>query len=122
MRKNILFIDDDKDFLEYFLENVKSSISDASVDFATSAKEAIVKLDRQDFNVVVSDYRMPGIDGIKLFEILDSKFPKIARIILTGYSDKELIADLKKRNILYLQKPCRIEDLVNTIDLAVKNV
>ncbi len=102
-----------------FSEVMSGNIPDVMIECASSVKEAIVKLDRQDFNIIISDYRMPGIDGIKFFDILDEKFPKIARIILTGYSDMELINELKNKNILYLQKPARIEDLLKTIEQAL---
>ena len=122
MRKNILFIDDDEDFLESYVEELKNSLNDVSIESALSAKEAIVKLDRQDYNVIISDYKMPVIDGLKFFDILDSKFPKIARIILSGYCNEEVIAELKDKNILYLHKPCGIDKLVETINLALERM
>ena len=122
MHKNILFLDDDRDFLNIFFEVITDSIADVTIECAATVKEAIVKLDRQDFNIIISDYRMPGIDGVRFFDILDEKFPKIARIILTGYSDKEHIKELKNKKIIYLQKPAKIEDLIKTIKQALNNL
>ena len=70
--------------------------------------------------VVISDIKMPGVDGLKLLELLHDNFPAIPVIIMTAYSDFETtITSYKKGAFEYLAKPFDIHKAVALVDQAI---
>ncbi len=87
----ILFVDDEvgtQEQAKYFLENEND---DFKVTTLGSADEALELLDDEDFDVIVSDYRMPETDGIEFLEILREDEKDIPFIILTGKGREEVV-------------------------------
>ena len=78
-----------------------------------------LKTDRPD--VVISDVQMPGVDGLKLLELLTENLPMIPVIIMTAYSDFETtIASYQKGAFEYLSKPFDIHQVLELVARAVK--
>lgn len=119
MAKNILLIDDDElvtGSLRLLLKN-----EGYSVDVARSGWEAIKKVERADFDLIIFDVRMPGIDGIETIKkIRDylkgaNKMP-IPEILITGYADKEKYEEGVALNVgCYLYKPFDNDDLLRAV-------
>lgn len=89
---NLLFVDDDESVLELgqlFIEKA----GDFSVETARSAREAIGKMAENEFDVVVSDYKMDDIDGIQFLKTLRNQGNDIPFIILTGKGREDVAAD-----------------------------
>jgi HD-like signal output (HDOD) protein len=63
------------------------------------------------FDVVITDMRMPGMDGAQLLELVKAKFPRTVRIILSGQSDRETVLRSVGPSHQYLSKPCDVEEL-----------
>ena len=88
------------------------------MEFVENAQQALDTLDKQPFEVVVSDMRMPGMDGAQLLAEVMRRYPQIVRIVLSGHSDKEMILRSVGPAHQYLAKPCDAETLKNTIARA----
>lgn len=93
--------------------------SEWDLEYANSAFEALRKLEKSDFHVVVSDMRMPKMDGAEFLSLVKTKYPKVIRFILSGHSDKELIMKSIGATHQYLTKPCDAETLKNTLTRAL---
>ena len=86
----------------------------------TSADEALGLCRSQEFQLVLSDMKMPGRDGLWLLERLKNEFPSTAVIMLTAVGDTELAVDCLRRGAAdYLLKPPRLTDLVRSIERAL---
>ena len=70
------------------------------------------------FDVVVSDMRMPGIDGVALLEVVKKKYPSALRIILSGYTQMEASFRVVPVAHQFLLKPCDGQTLRNAIERA----
>jgi CheY-like chemotaxis protein len=79
--------------------------------FATSGREALEILAGGVFDVIVTDMRMPGLDGCQLLNQARKLYPNTVRIILSGQSDKEELLKSIDPIHLYLSKPCDAEIL-----------
>jgi HD-like signal output (HDOD) protein len=79
--------------------------------FVTSGAEALKALEQAPFDVVISDMRMPGMDGPQLLKEVQQRYPQTVRIVLSGQSDQELIYRSISSTHLYLAKPCESEQL-----------
>ncbi len=88
--------------------------------FAGGGPEALDTLNQNTFDVVVSDMRMPGMDGGELLSEVKRRFPQIVRIILSGHSDQEFIMKSVKVAHQYLAKPCDAETLKSAVMRTAK--
>ena len=89
---NILAVDDERGTLkvvEYALFNAPEF--KCTVKTAPNAEQALVALSKERFDLVVSDYQMPGMNGIDLLKEVRRLYPSTARIILTAHSDLDVI-------------------------------
>jgi len=71
------------------------------------------------FDVVVSDMRMPGMDGAQLLTEVRQRYPATVRIVLSGHSDLELVMKSVGPTHQYLTKPCDVDKLKATVERAV---
>lgn len=88
LKGRILCVDDEPHVLRALQWLLKG---DFEVHAAGSAAEGMQLLERHDFDVVVSDQRMPGVTGVEFLQYVRSRAPRAMRILLTGYSDIDAI-------------------------------
>lgn len=112
---NILFVDDEPNILDGFRRMLRSMRRDWQMFFAVGGAEALSLLEKQPFDVVVSDMKMPGIDGARLLGEVSERYPHIIRIILSGYSEKDMIMKSVGTTHQYLSKPCDLDVLKSTV-------
>jgi HD-like signal output (HDOD) protein len=107
----VLFVDDEVRVLEA-LGRVLFDLEPAwQTDFASSAGEAFTHLAKEPYDVVVSDLRMSGLDGVALLTRVREKYPRTVRIVLSGHSDEEAALKMVRVAHQYLAKPCAAETL-----------
>ena len=87
--------------------------------FATSGDRAIEMMSEQPVDVLVSDMRMPGMDGAELLRIARERWPETARFVLSGYSDAEAIMRSTLVAHQFLSKPCDGDKLRATVERAI---
>jgi HD-like signal output (HDOD) protein/CheY-like chemotaxis protein len=116
--KHILFVDDEPKILDGLKRTLRSMRGEWAMAFAGGGQEALEMLDRASFDVVVSDMRMPGMDGARLLDEVRRRFPHIVRIILSGHCDQALIYNSITATHQFLAKPCEVEQLKAVIERA----
>lgn len=115
---NILFVDDEPHVLDGLRRMLRPMRHEWEMAFAGGGAEALDLLGRHPFDVIVSDMRMPGVDGAQLLARVRERFPDIVRIILSGYSEKEMTLKAVGAAHQYLAKPCDAEILKLTVRKA----
>jgi YesN/AraC family two-component response regulator len=85
----ILFVDDEVRILEGLQRLMWLQRREWEMAFAPGGKAALTMLEACTFDVIVSDMRMPEMDGAELLEIVREKYPNVLRFILSGYSEME---------------------------------
>ncbi|HUT04774.1 MAG TPA: response regulator [bacterium] len=116
MMRRILFVDDEPRVLEGLRRMLHSLRGEWDMEFAQSGQEALESLDTKEFDVIVSDMRMPAMDGAELLSKVRDRHPQIARIVLSGQSDSETILRSVEPAHQYLSKPCDAATMKSTID------
>jgi response regulator RpfG family c-di-GMP phosphodiesterase len=114
---NILYIDDEVHNLNAFKANFRRLYN---VLTAESVIEGYQILKNNDINIIVTDQRMPVTTGIEFLTSIMQEFPKPIRILLTGYTDAQLIIDAINSGCVYkcIQKPWIPNELQNEIEEA----
>jgi len=89
---------------------------------ASNGFDALDILESEDVNLVVSDYRMPGMSGAQLLKEIKSRWPAVIRIMLTGYADVQSVMGAVNEGAVYkfITKPWNDEDLRLTVSLALQ--
>ncbi|MCT4583911.1 MAG: response regulator [Peptostreptococcaceae bacterium] len=107
---NVLFVDDDK-LITNLIKNEFWDV-DYNVYFANSAKEAFEILQSVEVDVIVSDMIMPDMNGLELLSIVRYKYPHIVRIILSGYSQVNVILSAINEGEIYryITKPWKVNE------------
>lgn len=105
MSKTILFVDDEAHILKALRRLFVQT--DYETFFAESGREALMILAAEKIDLIISDMRMPEMDGYQLLKQVKEKYPEVMRVILSGYSDdKEIISALQDGSTrMYLMKP-----------------
>src|SRR5687767_8028311 len=84
---------------------------------AANGAEALDRIHDAVFDVVVSDVRMPKLDGLTLFRRIRELAPETKVIIVTAYGDvSEAVTTLKEGAVDYLTKPCNLEEIAVRVD------
>lgn len=117
-KQKILFVDDEPMILQGLQRMLRNMRQEWEMSFVQSGPEALELLERQPVDVVVTDMRMPMMDGAQLLDQIKQKYPHVIRIILSGHSDQELIIQTTRPAHQYLSKPCDPEYLKSTITRA----
>lgn len=114
-KKRILFVDDDANVL-HGLRRMLHRMRDVwHMEFVESGEQALARLGAESFDVVVSDMRMPGMNGAQLLEQIQRMHPQIVRLILSGFSDQELILRSVGPAHQFLAKPCDADTLIASV-------
>lgn len=116
----VLFVDDEPNVLEGYARALRKQFS---MDSATGGAEALEKMDKNGpYAVIVSDMRMPGMDGIELLKTVRQRWPDTVRIMLTGNADQQTAIDAANDDHVYrfFTKPCPPETLSLAIEAGLK--
>jgi putative nucleotidyltransferase with HDIG domain len=116
--RRILFVDDEPKVLDGLKRMLHGMRREWEMAFATSGQDALEILRTQPFDVLISDMRMPGMDGYQLLDRVRRLYPQVVRIILSGYSDHEMILKSVLTAHQFLAKPCEAEVLKATVARA----
>ena len=118
-QKAILLVDDEPVILKSLVRDLEAE--GYAITTAESGEEAVVKLQQQHFDMVITDLVMEGIDGIQVLKAAKSIDPEFPAIILTGYGDLTSAIDaLRLGADDYLLKPCDIDELIFRVNRAIE--
>ena len=118
MNRKVLFVDDDLNLLESFRRQLRKK---AELVTAEGSKAGIEAAARQGpFAVVISDYNMPGMNGVDMLRVIRHGSPDTVRVLLTGHADLEIaIQAVNEGNIFrLLTKPCPPETIEKVLEDA----
>ena len=114
---NVLLADDE----HYLLQSLRRLFAQCAEDFrivaeAADGAQALELLEQHDIHVVITDIRMPVMDGLALARAIHEKYPQILTVILTGYMEFEYAREAIQAGACdYLLKPVKEEDLENAL-------
>ena len=116
MIKNVLLVDDDPGMLLALKEGFTKYRDSFSVQLASDGSQAVESLKKSVISLVVTDLKMPGMDGFELLAHIMEYYPDIPVIIITGYSTPEMEHLAREGGAVgYIAKPFLIEDLARQI-------
>lgn len=115
---SVLFVDDESNVLDGLRRMLRCMRHQWDMVFADGGEAALKHLGSKHYDVVVSDMRMPGMDGVTLLKEVMTSHPRTIRLALSGHAEMEKILDAARVAHQYLAKPCDSETLISTIDRA----
>lgn len=118
MTMRVLFVDDQPNILDGLRRMLRGLRNEWQMEFAESGLEALALMAEAPFDVVVSDMRMPGMDGSQLLTETMARYPATVRIILSGQADQVSVLRAVTPAHQYLSKPCDAETLKATVARA----
>jgi DNA-binding NtrC family response regulator len=114
---NVLLVDDEKGYLNVLSNRLSKRSIHATKAF--SGAQAIQVLRKNDFDVVVLDLKMEGMDGIEVLKVMKKMAPEMPVIILTGHGSQTAAEEGVSFGAFdYLTKPCELVELIDKIKQA----
>ena len=123
-KRRILFVDDEPLVLKGLQRMLRGMRKDWEMYFIDSGRKALTILDKFHFDAVVTDMRMPEMDGAQLLNEVMRSHPDIVRIVLSGEMDQEMILRTVRSSHQFLNKPCEPDLLKLTLKraFALRNI
>lgn len=115
IKRSILFVDDEPRVLSGLERMLRPMRRVWTMSFARSGREALALLKKSHFDAVVTDIRMPVMNGLELLSEVKRLYPDTVRIILSGESDQEMTLKAVNVSHQFLNKPCNTETLKDAI-------
>lgn len=113
--KRILFVDDDPRVLDGLRRMLHSMRREWQMDFAEGGQQALERLAVSPYDAVVSDMRMPHMDGSEFLHEVLRRYPATVRIVLSGQCDRQTVLRAVEPTHQFLSKPCDPEILKSTL-------
>ncbi len=115
-RQRILIVDDETKVAFFLQESLEVLEYDFEVVSVSSAEEALHRVDRKRFDLLVTDQRMPGMNGLELAQKMQERHPGTQFILITAYGSEEILVQAQRLGAIgYFTKPFHIEDFVQTV-------
>mgnify|MGYP006302302241 CR=1 FL=1 len=116
MNRNVLIVDDDRDLLLMTRHGLEKYRSVFSVQIAEDGNSAVEKLRENEISLVVTDLKMPGMDGFGLLAHVMEHYPDVPVIVITAYGTPELEKRANRTGAIgYIQKPFMVDELARQI-------
>ncbi len=119
-KPRILFVDDENNILQGIRRMLFDCQDRWELDFADSGEAALKRFGQNPYDFIVSDMRMPVMDGAELLTRVRDEYPDTIRLVLSGQSDRDQIMKSVKVAHRYFSKPCDTEELITTISGLVQ--
>ena len=120
-RLNVLLVDDDRNLVTTLSYGLRKALGEASsVDVCLSGSEALSMLATQEFDVVVSDFHMPGLSGLEFLRRIKQDHPEMILVLITAYGTDVLEEGVRQLGGGYIPKPFEPSFLVQSIKSLVQ--
>jgi DNA-binding NtrC family response regulator len=117
----VLLVDDDLALLQALPEALRLRMSGVTVDTADSAAAALNRIDAWDYDVIVTDIKMPGMDGLALLAEIRTRRPDTPTLIITGHGEHELVVQALRGGAYdFIQKPIDRDYFVASLRRAIQ--
>ena len=118
MNAHILIADDDEVSCQLFAETLEDE--GCRVKKVFSGDQALVSLGEDDFDLVITDVRMPGLSGLDVTRIVHEKYPSLPIIVMTAFGSIETAVEAIHEGAFdFISKPMNLEELKNTVSKAL---
>jgi signal transduction histidine kinase len=117
----VLIVDDDPMLLQALPEMVRTRMTGVIVETAGSARKALARIERNDYDVIVSDIKMPDIDGLVLLKRIRELLPDTPTLLITGHGEHDLaVLALRGGAFDFLQKPIDRDYFMASLSRAIR--
>ncbi|MFO0746956.1 MAG: response regulator [Myxococcota bacterium] len=114
--KRVLFVDDEQAVLDGLANLLRKQRKVWEMEFACGPFVALELLEQREFDVVVSDMRMPRMDGATLLRHVKEKQPAAVRVVLSGHSERDMVMRALAVAHQFVSKPCEADTLKSIIE------
>ncbi len=116
----ILIVEDEKAIRNVLQNILKDEDKDFEIEEAENGKQGIDHMAEKDFDLVLCDIKMPGMDGIEVLDHIREKHPDTAVIMISGHGDLDTaVESMRKGAYDYISKPPDLNRLINTVRNAL---
>jgi len=117
--KHLLIVEDEAPLRQAIAEQLADH--GYRVEQAESGEVALAKLTEFAFDIIITDLRLPGVDGSAVVEAAVGRYPHIIAIVVTGYGTvKDAVEAIKRGAFDFVSKPCQIDELLHVLDSALE--
>jgi signal transduction histidine kinase len=117
----ILIVDDDPALLEALPENIRNRMGDIEVDTADSGSRALTLIAEVDYDAIVTDIKMPELDGLSLLEKARQLRPDTPTLLITGHGERDLtVRALRGGAYDFIEKPIERDHFIASLDRAIQ--
>lgn len=120
MEKGILIVDDEKD-IRQLLYQALTQMGGYRVEMAKDGEEALQKIENSKFDLVLTDMRMPKMDGLQLVNELSKRRPEIATVVMSGHGSIDAALEAVRRGASdFLSKPFNLPEIIVRLNKAME--
>ena len=116
IKARALFVDDEQRILDGLRRSLRGKRAEWEMAFVSHGAEALELLGQDPYDVVVSDMRMPGMDGAELLTRVSRRYPEVARVVLSGHIEPDAAIQVAVAGHRFLTKPSDAESLIAVIE------
>jgi HD-like signal output (HDOD) protein len=118
-KPRVLFVDDEPRILDGLRRSLRGKRAGWDMSFAPGGEAALELLAGATHDVIVSDMRMPGMDGAELLTRVSTQYPEVARVVLSGHTEPEAAIRVAIAGHRFLTKPTETETLTGVIEQLI---
>ncbi len=116
-RHKVLLVDDDPDLLEVYRETIAALPSQPEIETASSGARALAMLEKDNYRLIVSDLKMPRMDGLQLLSVVRRKYPELRTVVLTSVVDEQFRSRVYALGVdLYWHKPGSEQEMTQFLE------
>ncbi len=119
--QRVLIVDDEPDILESLSILLESSMDGVTVVTVESAEEGLKALAEQDLDLIISDFKMPGMDGLEFLRRASRSNPDLPRILMTAFPDLQIAVDAINQASIetFFAKPLDPAEVIDVVTKAL---
>jgi CheY-like chemotaxis protein len=119
--RRLLLVDDEPDILETVAELVDATMPGVAVTPVPNGFAALEAMERGSFDAVLTDYKMPGMDGSVLIQRIRARWPSTPALMFTAFMDGSTLAEIHARvpGLKIIPKPLDVEFLLKQLGMAL---
>jgi len=118
--RHILIVDDEESLTFFLREGLLEVDANWLVDTASTGEEAVIKINRYAYRLIISDLRMPGLNGLELLQMVRALEPETRIMLMTAYGSAQVAEEARRLGVFrYVPKPFKIEDMKEWVQEAL---